>query len=123
MDKDIFLTALDSLANANLGFAVVLAYLTMGIFAHLIYMQAIEYIVYKDYLKTYRLLILIAFTVTFIALIPVSIYLTYRYLDIPSESIRNLAAVAGRIGPFATGIAFELIYLYRRKGNNLDNKE
>lgn len=81
--------------------------------AHLVVIQTKEAVTFKDYLTRYRYYIL-AFLVIFLAtMIPVAAYLILRINGIESDTMRNLATLAGRFGPFCAVVALELVYLLK----------
>ncbi len=112
-----FLSALDYLANSGVLISLVISIITLIIYAHLTFVQSKEIVTIRDFLNRYRLFILLFIVISMLSVIPVTYYLTYRYLGLPDESLRNLASVSGRIGPLAQAIAFEVIYFYRKKGD------
>jgi predicted CDP-diglyceride synthetase/phosphatidate cytidylyltransferase len=112
---DFFRQALDYLANSGVLFSLVISFITLGIYAHLIYIQSKETVSIRDFLNKYRVYILTFLVVSFLTLIPVTYFLFMRSIGVNDEDLRNFATISGRIGPLAQAIAFEVIFFYRNK--------
>lgn len=102
-------------AEHGLLFSLMVSIITLGVYGHLIFVQSIETVTIRDFLSKYRAYILTFLVISFLTLIPVTHYLMMRNIGIEDESLRNLATAAGRIGPLAQAIAFEVIFFYRKK--------
>lgn len=112
---DFLSVSLDYLANSGVLISVIISFVTLAIYSHLIFVQGAETVSIKDFLSKYRVYILTFLVISFLSLIPVTYYLVQRYLGLEDENLRNLATVTARIGPLAQAIAFEVIFFYRRK--------
>jgi len=110
-----FIQALDYLANSGVGISIIISFVTLAIYAHLIVVQTYETIQIRDFLQRYRVYILTFLVISFCSIIPVTYYLVLRYFGIQDEDLRNFATVCARLGPLAQALAFEMIYFYRRK--------
>lgn len=88
---------------------------SMGCILYVIYQQAYEVWVPKDYLTKLRWLLLILPVIAFIATAPVVAYNTHRLFHIENETLRNVASQTGNTSRLATGILLVTIWRYRRK--------
>lgn len=113
---------IDALANNSVTFSIILVFLTLAMLLHLILIVGYETVGIKDFITKYRVAFLSFLVIFFLSIIPVAYYLVARHLGTDTETLRNLATISGRIGPFAATIALEITVVVIKTINSRTRK-
>lgn len=106
IDQILSLLANDN--GASIAYGGITTVITFILAAHLLYKRIKEYLHRSDFLRRYRIFLIVLFAAVLACSIPVGWHFTWRWLGIESESLRNLATFAGRTVPLALVVAFEV---------------
>lgn len=102
--------------NFNAFSGLVIGAIAFLIYVHITYKQFTEVLRPKDWLTRLRWLIFGILLVAIFGFIPSLTYQFLRTIGVESDSLRNIATIAGNISRLGGAILLELVYNYKRKG-------
>lgn len=100
--------------NLSILVSLVMSILTLGAYVYVTRRQIIEVLLPKDWLTNLRIIILTILITSIIGIVPVIVFNVCRLYGLESQTLRDVASVAGNISRLATAILLVFVYEYRK---------